>query len=118
MFNYQKSANTAARLLANFGSDATLKTVTEGTYNTATGSVTNTETDTTVKQCNFAINDGNRYFVDNVQANDRYALISPSVAAIDPSDKLVIDGVTWNIVNSKVLKPASTVVLFICHIRK
>lgn len=121
MFDYSKSAATALRLLTKFGRDATVRKVTEGTYNTATGTVTNTNAETTVKCVDLDFKDkgnGSQYFTDNVQANDRYALVSAGVDSIDVSDLLIIGGVTWNIINVKTLAPAGVNVLFTLHIRK
>jgi hypothetical protein len=121
VFNYANSAATALRLLTKFGRDVTHRKINEGTYNPETGTVTNTNTDTTVKAVDLDFSDktnGNQYFTDNVQMGDRYALIAPSVASIDVSDKLIIGGVTWNVVNVKTLAPAGTVVLFTAQIRK
>ena len=119
MFNYSKSAATTLKLLTNFGRDITHRKINEGAYDTATGTTSNTNTDTTVKAVDLDFkNNGNRYFTDNVQANDRYALVSAGVASIDVSDQLIIGSVTWNIVNVKTLSPAGTNVLFTCHIRK
>lgn len=121
-FNYANSANTATRLLTRFGRDITHRAVSEGTYNTSTSTYTNTETNTTVKACDFDFKEkanGQSYFDSAlVQQGDRYALVAPSIANIDTSDKLVIDGVIWNIINVKKLAPAGVLVLWTLHIRK
>lgn len=121
VFNYSKSAATALRLLTKFGRDATVRKVTEGTYDTSTGTVTNTTTDTTVKCVDLDFSEktnGTKYFTENVQANDRYALLSAGVDSIDVSDLLIIGGVTWNVINVKTLAPAGTNILFTVHLRK
>lgn len=121
MFDYTKSQATANRLLAKFGRDITHRRVTEGAYDPDTGTVTNTTVDTTIKAADFDFADktnGNQYTDITIQATDRYALVSPDIAAIDVSDKLIIGGVTWNIINVKQLAPAGTTVLWSCHIRK
>lgn len=117
MFNYARSATTALRLIAKFGRTIQHVSVAEGTYDTTTGEVVNTETSTDVTACDFAFKD-NEYKNGLVQSGDRYALIGQSVADINVSDRLVIDSISWNIVNVQKLSPAGTVVLWTVHIRK
>lgn len=121
-FNYANSAATATRLLTKFGRTIQHIAVAEGAYDTDTGTVTNTETSTDVLAADFDFEDksGGQVYQANslVQIGDRYCLIDPSIAAINTSDKLVIDGVRWNIINVKKLAPAGVRVLWNCHIRQ
>ncbi|MES2637356.1 MAG: hypothetical protein V4605_08525 [Pseudomonadota bacterium] len=121
-FDYSKSAATALRLIEHFGRTIQHISIAEGVYDTETSTVINAETSTDVKACDFDFEDksgGQMYQSDSlVQIGDRYALLAPSITAIDTSDKLVIDGVRWNIINVKKLAPAGSVVLWNCHIRK
>jgi ethanolamine utilization microcompartment shell protein EutS len=118
VFDYIRSASTATKLITNFGRDITHVEVIEGTYNPATGGVTNTTTETTVKAVDFAVK-GNEYINGTlVQAGDRYALLEPSIAAVDVSDKLIIDSVTWNIIAVEKLAPANVLVMWKVFIRK
>jgi uncharacterized membrane protein YvbJ len=118
---YNGLAATAKSLLTRFGRDITHRKIVEGDYNPDTATVSNSTVDTTVKAVDFDFRDkthGNQYFNQNIQASDRYALVSADVDSIDVSDQLIIGGVTWNIINVKTLAPAGTNVLFTCHIRK
>jgi hypothetical protein len=121
-FDYANSANTALRLITRFGRTIQVVTVAEGVYNPETGTTTNTETSTDVMACDFDFSDkshGQMYQSDSlVQKGDRYALIAPTVTVINTSDKLVIDSVTWSIINVKKLAPAGRLVLWNCHIRR
>ena len=118
VFNYAKSALTARKLLANFGRTIQHQKVTEGTYNPDTGAVINTTLNTDVKACDFDFK-GQEYQANSlVQIGDRYALVASDILAIDTSDKLIIDTVTWNIINVEKLAPAGVSVLWKCQIRR
>jgi hypothetical protein len=116
-FDYQKSANTALALIAKFGRTIQHVEVTEGAYDTTTSALTTTETTTDVIGCDFAMKD-NAYTSGLVQTGDRYCLIGQSVSDINVSDRLIIDGITWHIINVQKLAPAAIVVLWRVHIRK
>lgn len=117
-FNYANSAKTAASLIVKFGRAIQVKTISEGTYSTATGGITNTSTLTSVKACDFAMK-GNQYADGStIQMGDRYALIDNSIANIDVSDKLIIDTVEWSIIGVERLAPANILVLHKVYIRK
>jgi hypothetical protein len=115
-FNYGASAITALNLITKFGRTIQHVSITEGTYDPATSSVTNTTTSTDVQGCDFEA-DANMYQRGVVQFGDRYCLIGQGVQ-INVSDQLIIDGVTWAIYKVEKLAPASTVVLWKAFIRK
>lgn len=121
-FNYSRPAATALRLIAKYGRTIQHQRITEGAYNPETGTDTGTTVSTNVKGADFDFklqSAGQSNITDSlIQAGDRYVLIGAEVAAIDTSDKLVIDGVTWNIVSVKKLAPAGVVVLWTVHVRK
>jgi hypothetical protein len=121
-FDYSRSVATANRLLTRFGRTIQVQTVAEGVYDPETSTSTPVTTNTDVKACDFDFEDksgGQIYQSDSlVQIGDRYALVAPTVDDINTSDKLIIDGVTWNIINVKRLSPAGVNVLFTVHIRK
>lgn len=121
-FDYAKPAATAIKLIARYGRTIQHQRITEGPYSPETGSVTNTTVSTNVKAVDFdfKLQSAGQVFTSDslVQVGDRYALIGAEVVAIDTSDKLLIDGVTWNIINVKKLAPAGTLVLWNVHIRK
>ena len=115
--NYDDSADTALRLLTNFGRDITLRTVTNGAYNPATSSNTVTTTDTTVKAVDFAVKGETYQDGALIKATDRYAIVSHN-GAISVSDKLVIGSVVWSVIAVKTLAPAGIIVLHKVYIRK
>jgi hypothetical protein len=121
-FDYSRSVATANKLLTRFGRNITHKAIGESVYDPETSSSTPAEVNTTVKACDFDFKDksgGQIYQSDSlVQIGDRYALVAPSVTDISTADKLIIDGVTWNIINVKRLSPAGVNILFTVHIRK
>ena len=121
MFNYALSAATALRLIARFGRTIQYVPIIEGEYDPTTGMMTTTETPTNVMACDFDFEDksgGQGYQDGLVQAGDRYALVAPTIAQINTSDKLIIDGVKWSIISVKRLAPAGITVLWNCHIRR
>jgi hypothetical protein len=118
VFDYIKSAATANKLITQFGRGITHRKIVEGTYDPATSTVTNTETDTIVQAVDFSVK-GNEYQNNTlIQVGDRYALLAPSISAVDVSDKLIIDSVAWNIVAVEKLAPAGELVLWKVFIRK
>lgn len=121
-FDYAKSATTAKRLLLRFGRIIKHIAVVEGAYDTATGSLAIVETSTDVTGCDFDFQ-AQRYGLMYeggalIQKGDRYVLIGQSVVDINDSDKLIIDGIRYNIINVKRLSPAGVVILWNCHVRK
>jgi len=110
-FNYVKAAATAARLIANFGTTATLtQTVNSGTaYNP-----TQTDTDHTIKAVtvDWANNE-----VDGtlIKATDRKIIISTEGLTVTPKigDKITIGSDVMRLVEPfKPLSPAETVVMY------
>jgi len=116
-FDYSKPASTALSLIAKFGRTIQHISVANGIYDTATGGVTNSETSTDCKGCDFDYK-GNKYDGDLVQVGDRYALIDSTITSMDVADKLIIDGVTWSIFNVSKLAPAGVLLLWKVQIRK
>jgi hypothetical protein len=123
-FNYSNSADTARRLLTQFGRNITHRVVTGTTYNPATETEVETVTDNTVKAADFSVftklnGGGNQYFNGVlVQQNDRFALVSPDIALIEPNHRLIIDGVIWQVMAVDKLAPAGVLVLWKVLIRK
>lgn len=116
--SYAQNAASAKKLLAKFGRTIQHQKITEGAYDANTGTVTHTTLNTDVKACDFDYK-GQAYQANAlVQVGDRYALVSAAIAEIDTSDKLIIDTVSWSIINVKKLAPAGVTVLWQCQIRK
>ena len=117
MFDYVRSAETATRLLKNFGKQYPLTSVTTGVYNPATSTVETTETTAQVYAVVFDAT-GDDYAQEFVQAGDKYAIIEPS-ASVKVGDKLTYKGETWGVYRvAKQLAPAETIVLWKVYVRK
>lgn len=81
------------------GVDITFVTVTEGTYDTATGSVTNTEVNTTVKAFPKNVRT-NQYNLPNLIGKQvTEFLIVPTDLAVkpNPQDKVIRGGITYTV---------------------
>lgn len=93
-----RARQTASDLITKFGKSLTLKTVVNGTYDPATGEITNTETTATVLGIvkDYASNeiDGTMVLV-----GDRKVSIA-ALGNTEPqtTDKITIDGVDWQVV--------------------
>lgn len=87
----------ATKLLAKFGRTATYTRVTEGTYDPATGTVTNTETTSTIKTYQSSPND-TQLASGQYTANSAIFLVSAEELGFIPSptDKITI-GTDWTI---------------------
>lgn len=117
-FDYNKLAGTAKALLVKFGRDCTLTAVTSS-YNPTTGVATETATNTTVTLADFAVKGDTTVNGTLITASDRYALISGvDIASIALTDRLIIDGVTWNIVAVLNVSPSGDTVIYKVYIRK
>ncbi len=122
MFNYSKSLTTAERLLANFGQDVIITTVTVGAYDTATQTTPITETPYTAKGVllDYKRIDSGAMTAGNIQVDDKKLLVSPVGLTVTPNanDRATINGEVWNVINVKAVKPASITVLYELQIRK
>jgi hypothetical protein len=121
-FNYAALATTAKNLIANFGQAATYTQTTAGAYNTATGKVTNTPVNTSVKA---VLLDYNKSLTNNpgslIKDGDRKVLIAGTSLASAPgtTDTVTIAGETFVVVSAPVvLNPGGTVLLYELHVRK
>jgi len=88
----------ASKLMAKFGGVATIRRVTTGAYNTSTGTVTETTTDTTVRG---VLEDVNlREANDLIQANDKRLLIAAADIANPPTtaDEVLIGAITHQVI--------------------
>lgn len=118
-FDYNRTAQTAKTLLTKFGRACTLRRVTVGAYNPATGSASETVNDTTVTAADFAVKGETTVNGTLITMGDRYALISGvDIATVSISDRLIIDGVTWNIIEVLKVAPAGDTVINKVYIRK
>jgi len=121
---YERLQQTSNRLMSTKGQAVTLTSVTPGTYNPATGGITNT---TTTQTGSGAVTEWDARHIDGelIKATDKRLLLSPlnSAGAALTTPKLgdtVTDaaGVVYIIVAPlKTVSPAGTAVLYDCNLR-
>lgn len=114
-FDYPATAATATRLLQRFGAAATIKRVTAGTYDPATGSATPAYTDIVTTAAVFAYD---QKYIDGtlILQGDQRAYCAPATAPAQ-GDQLTWQGVKYTIVAVKPVSPAGIPVLFEAQIR-
>lgn len=88
----------ASKLMARFGGVVTIRKIITGSYNTTTGAITETNTDTTVRG---VLEDVNAREVNElVQAGDKRLLVAAADLASAPTtvDKVVISNVVHQVI--------------------
>jgi hypothetical protein len=114
---YESLGDTALSLLVKFGKSITLSRETGGSIDPITGAVT-AGTDTSVTTTGVLLSypdkmiDGTR-----ILSSDRLLLLSNEQAPL-PSDKPVIDGEEWSIVNPDKISPAGIDVIYKIQVRR
>jgi len=90
--------NAASQVTSKLGGDATIRFVTAGSYNTATGVVAESVSDTDVKGVLEAVNV--REVNELIQAGDKRLIISVEdlPAAPETKDRVVVEGVVHQII--------------------
>ena len=94
----------ASKLMAKFGGVATIRRVTTGAYNTTTGTVSETTTDTVVRG---VLEDVNlREVNDLIQAGDKRLLIAAADIANAPTtaDEVLISNVTHQVIQVRTIE--------------
>jgi len=94
----------ASKLMAKFGGEATIRRVTTGAYNTSTGTVSETTTDTVVRG---VLEDVNlREVNDLIQAGDKRLLIAAADVASAPTtaDEVLISGVVNQVIQVRTIE--------------
>jgi hypothetical protein len=111
--------NDALALLKQFGQPMTLRRVTDGAYDPATGVVARSEQDTTVTGAVFGIND-ERVNGSTVLRGDKEATISAKALAAPKAngDLLIVQGDRHQIVSVAPLAPGGVAVIYKLQIRK
>ena len=90
--------SVAGKVINKFGGDVTIRYVTAGTYNTTTGAVTETESDTDIKG---VLEDVNVREVNQlIQASDKRLTVAANDLATIPEtkDRVVISSVVYQII--------------------
>jgi hypothetical protein len=94
----------ASKLMAKFGGEATIRRVTTGAYNTSTGTVSETTTDTVVRG---VLEDVNlREVNDLIQAGDKRLLIAAADVANAPTtaDEVLISSVVNQVIQVRTIE--------------
>lgn len=119
-FNYAGLAKSALSNIDKFGRNVTYRTVTKGTYNTATGTKTGgSNTDQTVKAVITAVKKSQ---IDGevIQRGDKVALIAASALNVVPNTgDIIIDGTSkLKVVEVMDVEPGDTAILYKVVVRK
>jgi hypothetical protein len=102
----------ASKLMAKFGGVATIRRVTTGAYNTSTGTVTETTTDTVVRG---VLEDVNlREVNDLIQSGDKRLLIAAADIANPPTtaDEVLISSVTHQVSEVRTIEQDNTAITY------
>lgn len=94
----------ATKLMAKFGGDVTIRTVTTGAYNTSTGAVTETTSDVGIKG---VLEDVNLREVNElVQAGDKRLTVAAADTAAVPTtrDRVVISGISHQVIRVQTIE--------------
>ena len=102
----------ASKTLSKLGGDVTIRRVTAGSYNTTTGAITETTSDTTIKG---SLNNVNRSEVnDLIESQDKILTISAGDLTFVPTtkDRVVISSVEFKIISISVNEQNNTPISF------
>jgi hypothetical protein len=116
-FDYVKMAATALKLLERFGGDVVFAREIGGSINPITGAIvagTDASVTTTglLKKYPDKMIDGTR-----ILTGDRELVLSNEQEPL-PSDKPIIAGEEWSIVEINTAKPFDTVIVYFCQLRR
>lgn len=120
---YDEMAEVASELLDEFGVSVTVKYISTGAYDPATGSTTTT---TTAKSSVAYIDDYADRDIDGtkIKVGDRRVYLSvldtagSSIAKPGTTDKLTIDGADYSVINAKAIPGAGTPSLYDVQVRR
>ena len=105
----QKVAN---KVIGKLGGDVTVRIVTGGSYNTTTGAITESESDSTIKGVlsDVALREVNEL----VQAGDKRLMIAASAVTTAPEtkDRIVISSVVQQIIQVNTIEQANTAIAY------
>lgn len=102
----------ASKLMAKFGGTATIRFVSPGVYNAATGTVTETAADVSVRGVLEDVNQ--REVNDLIQAGDKRLMIAAADVAMAPStkDRVLIGGVTHQVIQVRTIEQDNTAITY------
>ena len=102
----------ASKVVSKFGGDVTVRIVTGGSYNTTTGAITESESDSTVKG---VLSDVSLREVNElIQAGDKRLLIAAAAVTTAPKtkDRVVISSVVHQIIQVNITEQANTAIVY------
>ena len=103
---------TASKLMAKFGGSATIRRVVPSTYNPATGSISETTTDTAVRGVlqDINLNEVN----DLIQATDKRLLIAAAdlTSPPTPTDRVIIGSITHQVIRVDTIEQDNTPITY------
>ena len=102
----------ASKLMARFGGTATIRRVTAGSYDTAAGTIAETNTDTTVRG---VLEDVNiREVNELVQAGDKRLIVAAADLTTAPTtvDKVLINSVVHQIIRIQTIEQDNTAITY------
>jgi len=102
----------ASKTLSKLGGDVTIRRVSTGSYNTTTGAITETTSDTTIKG---SLNNVNRSEVnDLIESQDKILTISAGDLTFVPTtkDRVVISSVEFKIISVTINEQNNTPISF------
>jgi hypothetical protein len=102
----------ASKVVSKFGGDVTVRIVTGGSYNTTTGTITESESDSTVKG---VLSDVSLREVNElIQAGDKRLLIAAAAVGTAPEtkDRVVISSVVHQVIQVNITEQANTAIVY------
>ena len=102
----------ASTLMAKFGGQATIRTITPGSYNTTTGAITESTSDTVVRG---VLEDVNvREVNELIQAGDKRLLIAAADLSAAPTtvDKVLISSVVYQVIRVETIEQDNTAITY------
>lgn len=102
----------ADKVVNKFGGDITIRYVTGGTYNTTTGAITETESDTDVKGVVVDVNV--REANELIQAGDKKLTVAAKElpSAPETKDRVVISSIVYQIIRVETIEHANDAIIF------
>ena len=112
-------ANALKKVLSNkkISADITFRSVSAGSYNTTTGIITETNTDTSIRGILEDIN--NREVNELIEATDKKINIAAASLSSTPTtkDKVIVGSVTYSIIRVETNQLANDKLTFVCYLR-
>lgn len=122
---YDDMASVALELIAEFGSEQTLRDITPGSYDPVSGETTG---DTPISQpaqlllLDYTLQESGQQYAEGseIRQGDKKIIIAAKGLAWPPAltTRIDVGGVLWKVVNVKEANPAGTPLVYFCQGRK